>query len=363
MGLVRLALDAAGFAVAFANDIDESKRDLYENNFGRNEFVCGDVCDLHADDVPDVEIATASFPCTDLSLAGNRAGLDGEESSMFWEFARILGEMADDDRLPAACLLENVPSFATSHGGADLREAIAELNSLGYWCDLFVIDARRFVAQSRPRLFIVGTLGGARWPRSFERSDVRPVALERFAERSPDLLLHAAPIQLPPREALMLPTVVERLRPSNPRWWDDERVARFCSALSPLQEERLAQIRRGQRLSWATAYRRTRAGRPMWEIRGDAISGCLRTARGGSSKQALVEAGRGVVRVRWMTPREYARLQGAPDDYKLGAVTENQALFALGDAVCVPVVEWIAQQYLRPLVEGVHTPTDAVAYG
>lgn len=102
---------------------------------------------------------------------------------------------------------------------------------------------------------------------------------------------------------------------------------------------------------WATAYRRTRRGKATWEIRADEIAGCLRTARGGSSKQALVEAGRGNVRIRWMTPREYARLQGA-SDYKTDAVTENQALFGLGDAVCVPVISWIARDYLRPLLEG-----------
>ena len=48
-----------------------------------------------------------------------------------------------------------------------------------------------------------------------------------------------------------------------------------------------------------------------------------------------------------MTPREYARLQGAPD-FQLGCVTPNQALFGLGDAVCVPVVNWIAEHYLTP---------------
>ena len=62
----------------------------------------------------------------------------------------------------------------------------------------------------------------------------------------------------------------------------------------------------------------------MWEIRSDDIAGCLRTARGGSSRQALVEAGHGELRVRWMTPREYARLQGAPEHFDYSAVTESR---------------------------------------
>ena len=88
---------------------------------------------------------------------------------------------------------------------------------------------------------------------------------------------------------------------------------------------------------------------PVWEVRADEIAGCLRTARGGSSKQALVEAGQGDLRIRWMTPVEYAHLQGA-HGYILEPVSPNQALFSLGDAVCVPVISWIATHYLLPVL-------------
>ena len=83
----------------------------------------------------------------------------------------------------------------------------------------------------------------------------------------------------------------------------------------------------------------------------DPDSGCLRTARGGSSKQAVIEAGGGQVRVRWMTAREYARLQGVPN-FNFGGVTESQAMFGFGDAVCVPVVRWIISRYVLPLLDG-----------
>lgn len=58
-----------------------------------------------------------------------------------------------------------------------------------------------------------------------------------------------------------------------------------------------------------------------------------------------------------MTPREYARLQGATDYDIPASATSNQALFAFGDAVCVPAVEWLASEYLRPLIEGRVLPT------
>ena len=155
IGLVRLALEQDGFEVVFANDIEPGKRDLYAANFGSEDFVLGDIRNIEGADVPDIELATASFPCTDLSLAGHRAGLDGKESGMFWEFARILGEMRE--RRPRAVLLENVTGFATSREGRDLAAAIEQLNVLGYVCDVFTVDARWFMPQSRPRLFIAGS--------------------------------------------------------------------------------------------------------------------------------------------------------------------------------------------------------------
>lgn len=345
IGLVRLALEGAGFAVEYANDIEPLKRAMYVANFEERDFHLADVRDVRGEQVPDIEVATASFPCTDLSLAGYRRGFHGEQSSLFWEFARILGEMGD--RRPSVVMLENVPSFATSHNGEDLRLAIEALNRLGYSCDLLVVDAKRFIPQSRPRLFIVGATAGEGddW-----NSEVRPKWIAKFAAAHPELRLHATRLRIPPLSVRTLADMVERMRGNDGRWWDEGRTDDFIRSLSDLQWNRLERLRDASRLRWATAYRRTRHGHAVWEIRDDEISGCLRTARGGSSKQAVVEAGRGKLRVRWMTPREYARLQGAPD-FDLGAVSENQARFGFGDAVCVPVVEWVARDYLLPLVE------------
>ncbi|MEX0762639.1 MAG: DNA (cytosine-5-)-methyltransferase [Dehalococcoidia bacterium] len=348
IGLVRMGLEQAGFEVVFANDIDKDKLHLYEANFGPLHIVPGDIRGLNGADIPDVEVATASFPCTDLSLAGNRAGLSGDASGMFWHFVRVLDEMGA--RRPAAILIENVVGFGSSRSGDDLRVAIEQLNSLGYWCDIFVADARHFIPQSRPRMFLVGSQAPVGEPGNWQPSQLRPAWISRFVSRNPDLMLHATPLSLPDRNTGTLSDVVERLPPDHPRWWTPDRLERFLSSLSPIQARRLELRQSARSVSWATAYRRTRHSKPVWEIRADAISGCLRTARGGSSKQALVETGRGDTRVRWMTPREYARLQGA-GSLELDSVSENKALFALGDAVCVPVIGWIAENCLMPLVE------------
>ena len=356
MGLVRSALERAAYEVVFANDIEPVKQRLYSANFDGGDFRLGDVRRISGDDVPAVDLATASFPCTDLSLAGNRAGLVGSESSMFWEFARILDEMGS--RRPPAVLLENVLGFATSHGGRDLQAAVSTLNQLGYSCDVFVGDAKWFVPQSRPRMFIVGLAdppaGGDAWG----PSAVRPEWVWQFRFENPSARLHAYPLSVPLHEAVGLADVVETLSASDERWWDPDRKARFAESLSPLQAARLEAMMSSGDLQWRTAYRRTRSGVAVWEVRNDEIAGCLRTARGGSSKQAVVEAGAGEFRVRWMTPREYARLQGA-GHFDLSSVTPTQAMFGLGDAVCVPVVRWIAESYLTPVLQS--TPMVSVA--
>lgn len=349
IGLVRSGLEKAGFEVVFANDIERKKHAFYAGNFDDSHFVLGDVREISGRQVPNVDIATASFPCTDLSLAGWRRGLSGEQSSMFWEFARILEEMGI--RRPPAIMLENVPSFATTRGGEDLAEAVKELNRLGYSCDMLELDARRWVPQSRPRVFIVGSLSRVADRFSWGVDDLRPAWIARFVARHPDLLIHALPLKLPPPADAALPDVVEKLPPDDPRWWEGRRLGKFLSSLTPLQEARLEALKEAAEVSCRTAYRRTRYGKPVWEIRPDNISGCLRAVRGGSSRQALVEAGKGGVRARWMTAREYARLMGAPD-FDLTRGTENQALFGLGDAVCVSTLAWLAQSYLAPLCDG-----------
>lgn len=345
-----MALEQVGCRVVFANDISPMKHAIYAANFDARDFVCCDIRDVHAESVPDIDLATASFPCTDTSLAGNRAGLDGAESSILWEFLRVLHEMAD--RRPKAVMLENVTGFATSNDSEDLRATIAALNRLGYVCDIVVVDARWFLPQSRQRLFVIGTLARLTMPSGWDRSDLRPDWINDFVGRHPELDLQPANLPIPPRRAGTLEDIVERLPPSDKLWWDVGRLGSFLASLSPVQAERLLTLRSLDSTTWATCYRRTRKQQPVWEIRPDYISGCLRTTRGGSSKQALVEGGFGDVRVRWMTAREYARLQGAPN-LCFGDVTESQATFALGDAVCVPCVAWLARNYLVPIVEGV----------
>ncbi len=352
IGLMRIGLEQAGWRVAFANDIDEDKRQMYCNHFGDNgEFVLGDVHQLDARDVPDIALATASFPCNDFSLAGARRGLAGEQSSAFWGFIEVLTKMGK--RRPPMVMLENVTGFLTSHDGNDFRDALLALNRLGYAVDALIIDAARFVPQSRQRLFVIATRTSAvsalNDTPSFYQSDCRPPVLADFIMWNAEINWRIRQLPPLPVTEVKLPDILENLSPNSQTWWSRERAEYLLNQMSPKHRAKAEAMIHGSRVTYGTVFRRVRKERSMAELRTDSIAGCLRTPRGGSGRQILFAAGKGRFAVRLLTPRECARLMGA-DDFTIN-VSLNQALFGFGDAVCVPVIKWIARNYLNPVWE------------
>ncbi|MEU3322390.1 DNA cytosine methyltransferase [Streptomyces sp. NPDC006785] len=356
IGLARLGLEKADLKVVWANDMSSDKRDMYNGHFAdeHDHYQLDDIKkiaeDGNATGLPrDLDLAWASFPCTDLSLAGGRKGLAGKHSGTFWDFTKILENLGEDDR-PAVVALENVNGFATSHGGADLRAAVEELNRLGYSLDVLTLDARSWVPQSRPRLFLVGARHAPTEEGPEDRNAfLRPSWLDPVFDDK-DLRTHRAALPSPPPHRVEgWTTLIEKNGPvPDDVWWDGQRQRKFEEQLSEIQLQRIAQLKEKGSIVYRTAYRRTRGGKPAWEIRADDIAGCLRTTGGGSSKQAVVEISPKGLRTRWMTAHEYACLMGA-DDYTLPART-NQALMGFGDAVCVDAVAWLAEHYLKPLI-------------
>jgi DNA (cytosine-5)-methyltransferase 1 len=347
IGLVRLALERQGWQVVFANDIDPDKAEMYRHNWPQDDhLVVGDIHKLDVQSIPTCDLFTASFPCNDLSIAGRWEGLSGKESSAFWGFVQILRDLGK--RRPRLVLLENVVGFLMSHGGKDFAEALAALNKLGYSVDAFILNAIHWVPQSRARLFIVGAEPCEQTCGFQMQSDARPDALIRFIVAHPEIGWNLRPLPSLPRPTSRLADIVDKLPDDDPHWWNQERADYFMGQLSDRHAAAAALMIQGREVTYATAFRRVRHGRSMAELRTDGIAGCLRTPRGGSGRQILFKAGKGRYQVRLLTARECARLQGVPDSYHI-AVPLNQALFGFGDAVCVPAVEWIIQNYLNPL--------------
>ena len=316
MGLVRAGLERCGVETIYANDIGEAKASLYRENWGDNELHVGDICDVSGRDIPRIEIATASFPCVDLSLAGYRAGLNGNRSGLVYEFCRVLGEMAE---LPGCVVIENVPGFLSANEGRDFANVKDKLAGLGYCVKHICIDAAAFVPQSRLRVFMIG-----------------------FRGCEPDYL----PSPPQPRRDMSLRTIA--VDDDDAEWWGAHRLGAFLSSLSSIQAERVEKYQRQAEPGYYGAYRRTRNGCAVWEVRADEIAGALRTTAGGSGRQAILRAGANGLAARWMDAREYAALQGA-EGLTWESVSPRQAMYAFGDAVCVPVIEWLANNCILPL--------------
>ena len=337
-------MEQAGIKTVWANDYDLNKKSMYEGHWKSHELLLADIHALKSEDLPAADVAWASSPCTDLSLAGKRVGLrGGRESSAFFGFTDLIAGM--NERKPEVIVLENVTGLASSHNREDLRAAVKEFNALGYAVDAITLDARRFVPQSRPRLFLIGAKspidGGEQdtclrpdWL-SWLHKDPEVRTFMMPLPKAPDLLSHGLTLE------------IESMSDNDPRWWNAEKVAHFKDSMAPVQRERLDRFVSLPTLTARTAYRRTRNGVPVWEMRAEDISGCLRTARGGSSKQAVVIMGQGELRIRWMTGLEYARLMGA-GWYTLKNLRDSQIQYGFGDAVAVPVVGWVAKNMILP---------------
>lgn len=355
IGLVREALEPLGWECVFANDIAEGKAEMYRARFGGEHLIVDDVNNLEIGDIPrGVELMTATFPCIDLSLAGNRAGLAGQHSGTVWPFLDLVESQCGRDEAPEALLLENVTGFLTSHSGRDLGEVCERVAALGYSLDLAVVDARWFTPQSRLRLFVMAVRSHENlpWhPATDHVSRTRTRGIRRFQAEHRHLPFIELDIPEPPARARdTLASVLQDVRPDDERWWPEEQTRAMLASMAPTHRERVDALIKAPRGGVATLFRRRRRGKTVGEVRGDKIAGCLRTPQGGSSVQFLVDCRSGEARIRPLTGREYARLQGATS-FPIN-VGDRQAQMGFGDAVCVPAVTWLARHAFGHLTSG-----------
>lgn len=360
IGLVSLGLQRAGWKTVCALDYDPEKVKAYTNHFGGSHYRMEDIAKTKGASIPNVLLAHASFPCTDLSVAGARRGIYQGESSAFWQFVRVIEEMKAEhgEDSPPIILLENVEGLLTSNGGKDLRSLLETLNNLGYGVDLLRVDAANFVPQSRVRIFIVALhnslisalpTGSFEQERAVRSSDARSKKILEYIEANADLrwYFHKLP-NLPSRQVLL-----EDIIDTNAQWWEKERTDYLFNQMHKRHIAIVRESMRQNRYSYFPAFRRMRMRdgevRSTVELRSDGLAGCLRTPKGGSARQIILRAGKGTFDARLINGAEAARLMGA-DEFKIDpSLSLNQVLFGFGDAVCVPAVEWIGKHYLNEL--------------
>ncbi len=277
--------------------------------------------------------------------------MSAERSGTFWPFWRLMRDLYDAGRRPPIIVLENVVGLLYGHDFVGLCEALA---AIGMKFGAVVIDARHFVAQSRPRVFVVAvdlsvetagfSLGGP------IQSPWFPKVLLSVYERLPaDLkaLWRWWKVPVPASSPRPLSSIIEE-KPSSVEWNSDAQTDYLVGMMSPASRERLNRLVESGTPAVGMLYRRMRNGKQTAEVRFDGLAGCLRTPRGGSSRQTVVVVGPDGIRSRLLSPREAARLMGVDDGFRLPE-RYNDAYLAMGDAVAVPVVRWLSESLLQPL--------------
>ncbi len=360
--MARLGLGDA-WRVTFANDMDRTKTAAYAAAFGAAHLHAGDVWDVQAGDLPGrADLAWASFPCQDLSLAGARAGLDAPRSGAFWGFWRLMEGLAQEGRGPRILALENVTGLLTSRDGRDFSALATVLADAGFAFGALQIDAAHFVPQSRPRVFVIAVRGAA--PAALRAAGpAAPLHSEGVIAAHARLDARTAAhwvwwrLPAPPRRNTSLADIVEDAPAAC--WHSADKTARLRAMMSQRQRQKLHDMQAGGVPAVGALFRRVRveygAKVQRAEVRFDGVAGCLRTPAGGSSRQTLLFVEGDRVRSRLMTAREGARLMGLPDDYPLPA-SQTQGLHLVGDGVAAPVVRWLSANLLEPLARTARAP-------
>lgn len=271
----------------------------------------GDVRDVNGADLPPVDVITYGFPCQDLSVAGQRAGLDGDRSSMFYEAIRIIREMreATDGLYPTFAVAENVTGLLTADRGDAMGRCLDTLAESGAvaieWC---VLDSQWFgVPQRRRRVFLLACFDPATANRC-------PDPIFPLAQRGAG---HSAQSQTAEQDAA--------------------RTAGDC-----IGNGSQAVIDHSEIVAFHPHY--SDGARPQMDGQSPTV-----TRRWGTGGNNGVMVAQSDLTIRRLTPVEVERLMGWPDDHTLnradGATNSASTRYQMcGNGVVAPVAEWVAQQ-------------------
>ena len=153
----------------FAKDINKRACDVYQASLDDSIDPLGDITKQDPSEIPDFDVLLAGFPCQAFSLAGNKKGFDDVRGTLFFNLAEIL-----NIKKPMAFLFENVKGLVHHNGGKTLGRILDITKELGYNTKHIVLNSKNFgVPQNRPRVYIVGFRGfggGFEWPQPTDSS-------------------------------------------------------------------------------------------------------------------------------------------------------------------------------------------------
>lgn len=383
IGGFTIAFERAGMECLWRSELDKFCNAQMEKRHP-NIPNLGDVRNVTKDTAESVDLVCGGFPCTDLSVAGKRAGLAGEQSGLWYEFHRVIEELR-----PRWVVIENVRGLLSSSGGRDMGIIIGALAKLRYGYAWTVLDAQyRGLAQRRKRVFIVANSRDWTYPAQvlFESSCV-PGSFETSRGAGEET---AAPLKAgsPSRrnggsspiedEFIITGPLTKRFAGASNQWapWNEAEhlvAMSINSRNNRLDAESQTLVSRPLAFGKTTNHgdesqqtyiveQNNMVSTPdMISLRANpaqpviAIQTAQTGANGrnfseksfytldGSNSNAVALPSGGV---RRLTPLECERLQGF-DDYWTAGNSDTQRYKQLGNAVAVPVVQWIGERIME----------------
>lgn len=300
IGGFHLALSSFGAEIIFASEWDKDAATVYAQNFGL--IPEGDITKIDEKNIPEHDILCAGFPCQPFSISGNKKGFDDSRGALFFDVVRIAKE-----KQPKILFLENVKNLETHDNGNTLSTINTVLDSVGYDVYSKVLDSAKFgSAQSRKRIYIVcfrkdmGII-------NFEFP--KPTQNHKYVE---DILLSQNTEQyIVNRDDIIIKK--------------DEATIKHDS--KPI---RLGIVNKGGQ------------GERIYSPKGKAIT--LSAYGGGAGAKTGLYMVDG--KIRKLSPRECARLQGFPDNFKI-ATKDSIAYKQFGNSVVVEVLQQIILQITK----------------
>jgi DNA (cytosine-5-)-methyltransferase len=309
-----------GFDQAFGNDIktvfvsewDKKAVETYKANFDDKIDIAGDITEVNENDIPEHDILLAGFPCQAFSLAGHKKGFEDARGTLFFDVARIIKR-----HNPKVVFCENVKNLVNHDRGRTFKVIKEILEELGYVVFYKVLNSKNFgVPQNRERIYIVAF-----------RKDIAPKTFE-FPEKTDD--------------TKVIKDIVEEHEVS-PKYYLS------TAYLESLKKHKERHASKGNGFGY--------------EIRStDSVAGAIVCGGMGRERNLIIDNRltnftpvthiKGEINrefVRKMTPREWARLQGFPNDFKF-VVADTHLYKQFGNSVTVPVIRAIAEKIKKCLV-------------
>ena len=295
VGGLDLGFERQGLPISWACDKEKHCRAILKKQFPKTK-IYDDVCKIDPTKVSPVDIVVGGFPCQDLSVAGKRKGISGERSGLFYEFIRIVRDMP---KRPSFVVVENVPGMLTSNNGRDFAVVLNEM--VKQWSPKSIawrtLDSRYFgVPQRRERVFIVADLAGKRAAEILDlKTDMRGDIRKREQERK-------------------------------------NFVSTFSELFDEYDTEYPQTLRKSRKAQTSTDFE-------TW-VKTE-YANTLNLFDVGQRSSMLVIESEQVTRI--LTPIEWERLQGFPDNWTEG-LSDRARYNQMGNAVTVNVAEWVAKR-------------------